>query len=83
MESRDLTGAIPAQGRRAAEHGCDTVLRGALTSSVRGSTTSTGPGSTSAETEEPSGTSVFIICAARQHYLPARVRLRTSIGSRW
>jgi len=87
LESRDLTGAIfPRKAGVLRNMGATRSFESALASSVRGSTTSTGPGSTSAmKPRKFSRTSVFIICAADsnttcRHGWPG---LRTSMGSRW
>ena len=71
LDRRDL----PAQARRALNMGATRSFESALASSVRGSTTSTGPGSTSAmKPRKFSRTSVLIICARRQqHHLAARM----------
>ena len=66
LESRDLTGAIfPRSAGVVRNIGATRSFESALASSVRGSTTSTGPGSTSAmKPRKFSSTSVFSICAA-------------------
>ena len=87
LESRDLTGAIfPRSAGVARNMGATRSFESALASSVRGSTTSTGPGSTSAmKPMKLRSTSVLRIWAPdstttwRQGWLG----LSTSIGSRW